>query len=109
MSCCAGSATRNEVACRGTDEGRSYHGKELYVANLSFKTTEAQLRQFFSTVGEVVRVRVAVVPHTGQPKGFGFVEMATEEEAQQAIRELDGRSFMRRKIAVTIAQKPENN
>jgi len=50
-----------------------------------------------------------VVPHTGKTKGFGFVEMATEEEAQQAIRELDGRSFMRRKIAVTIAQKPEKN
>ncbi|MEK7449465.1 MAG: RNA-binding protein [Planctomycetota bacterium] len=73
-------------------------GKKLYVGGLSYDTAEETLRQTFAQAGTVETVKVIVDRDTGRSKGFGFVEMATNEEAAKAIelfngKELDGRSL----------------
>lgn len=72
--------------------------KKLYVGGLSWNTTEDELREAFSEVGRVESAWIKVDRDTGRSGGFGFVEMATEEEAQAAIdmwngKELDGRNL----------------
>ena len=79
-------------------------GKKLYVGNIPFKATEEQLREFFANIGEVESARVVVVPHSGQPKGFAFVEMAEERDAKRAIAELNGKPFMGRDLRVSDAR-----
>jgi cold-inducible RNA-binding protein len=78
--------------------------KRLYVGNVSFKATEDQLREFFANVGEVETIRMIVVPQTGQPKGFAFVEMATDEEARKAMAALNGKPFLGRDLRVSEAR-----
>ena len=70
--------------------------KRLYIGNLSFNTTEASLREAFAQAGEVTSAMVMIDRVTGRSRGFGFVEMTTDEGAQAAIdmfngKELDGR------------------
>ena len=80
--------------------------KKLYVGNISFKATEEDIRELFARSGEVETVKIITDAHTGNPKGFGFVEMATVEDAKKAIDELNGTTFMER--AVTVAEaKPQ--
>jgi cold-inducible RNA-binding protein len=72
--------------------------KRLYVGNLSFGTTESTLRDLFGQAGTVSEVKVMLDRETGRPRGFAFVEMGSETEAQAAVaqfnsRELDGRSL----------------
>lgn len=81
--------------------------KRLYVGNVSFKATEDQLREFFANVGEVETIRLIVVPQTGQPKGFAFVEMTTDEEAKKAIAALNGKPFLGRDLRVSEARPPK--
>ncbi len=78
--------------------------KTLYVGNIPFKATEDQLREFFSNVGEVESVRMIVIPQTGQPKGFAFVEMATDEEAKKVMSAMNGKPFMGRDLRVSEAR-----
>lgn len=78
--------------------------KRLYVGNVSFKATEDQLREFFANVGEVEAIRMIVVPQTGQPKGFAFVEMTTDEEAKKAMAALNGKPFLGRDLRVSEAR-----
>jgi cold-inducible RNA-binding protein len=78
--------------------------KKLYVGNISFKATEEDLRGLFSKSGEVESVKIITDVNTGNPKGFGFVEMATSEEAQKAIEALNGTLFMERSLAVSEAR-----
>jgi RNA recognition motif-containing protein len=66
----------------------------IYVGNLSYDTTEDTLRTLFAEYGEVEAVRVITDRYTGRSKGFGFVEIATEEAAQEAIGALNGKSVM---------------
>jgi len=73
-------------------------GKKLYVGNLSWGTTDTALRDAFSQCGEVVSAQVIMDRMSGRSKGFGFVEMGTQEEADAAIAkwngvELDGRAL----------------
>jgi len=73
--------------------------KKLYVGNLSYDTTEDELKEFFSQAGTVEETTIIVNRATGRSKGFGFVEMSTEEEAQNAMaslnrQELDGRNIV---------------
>lgn len=79
-----------------------------YIGNLSFKTTEDCLRELFARVGEVVSVRLITDPHTGQSKGFGFVETASQADAKKAIQELNGTVLLERSLIVNEAkpQKP---
>lgn len=80
--------------------------KKLYVGNISFQATEDDLRELFAKSGNVESVKMITDQFTGKPKGFGFVEMATEEDAKNAITALNGTTFMDR--AVTVAEaKPQ--
>ena len=73
-------------------------GKKLYVGNLSYNTTEDSLRNQFVSFGTVASVKIIFDRETGNSKGFGFIEMGTDEEANAAIagtngKELDGRQL----------------
>jgi RNA recognition motif-containing protein len=81
--------------------------KKLYVGNISFKATEEDIRELFGRSGEVETVKIITDAHTGNPKGFGFVEMATVEDAKKAIDELNGTTFMERAITVAEAKPQE--
>ena len=76
----------------------------IYVGNLSYDTTEDGLRTLFAEHGEVESSRVITDRYSGRSKGFGFVEMATEEAAQAAIEALNGKSVDGREIKVDKAK-----
>ena len=78
--------------------------KKLYVGNLSYSTTEGNLSEFFSTVGEVDSVNLITDRMTGRSRGFAFVEMAEESAAQQAIAELNGKELDGRALKVAEAR-----
>lgn len=80
-------------------------GKTLYVGNLPYQLSEDDLRDLFSQVGPVVEVRIVTDPVTGQARGFGFVDMATEEDAQAAIQRLNGAEVGGRAIRVSEAHE----
>jgi cold-inducible RNA-binding protein len=79
---------------------------KLYVGNLSFQATDADLQEFFEQAGAVVSARVIMDRFTNRPRGFGFVEMATFEEGQKAIQMLNGRVFKDRPLIVNEARGP---
>jgi RNA recognition motif-containing protein len=79
----------------------------LYVGNLSYATTEATLSDLFQTVGKVVSVSIVTDRMTGQSRGFGFVEMADYQAAQNAINQLNGRIVDGRSIRVAEARPQE--
>jgi RNA recognition motif-containing protein len=82
--------------------------KKLYVGNLSYSTVEDDLREEFSKIGEVLSATLIVDQTNGRSKGFGFVEMASDEAAAKAIATLNGTSFMDRTITVNEA-KPKTD
>lgn len=82
--------------------------KRLYIGNINFKATEADLEDLFSQAGQVVSTRLITDRLTGKPRGFGFVEMSTEEEAEKAISMFNGNSFMERELVVNEARPREN-
>jgi cold-inducible RNA-binding protein len=77
---------------------------KLFVGNLSFQATEEDLRELFAQAGNVETVRIITDQFTGRPRGFGFVEMATKEEAQKAVEQLNGRLFRDRNLVVDEAR-----
>lgn len=79
----------------------------LFVGKLSYSTTDEQLEQHFSQAGKVLSAKVITDRYTGQGKGFGFVEMATEEEAKKAIKELNNSTLGERTIVVNEARPQE--
>lgn len=81
--------------------------KKLFVGNLSWNTTDASLRDFFATVGTVVSAQVITDRQTGRARGFGFVEMATDEETEKAKAELNGKMLDERAIVVNEARERE--
>ncbi len=76
---------------------------KLYVGGLSYSTTSEGLREFFAQCGNVQSATVITDRFSGQSRGFGFVEMATAEEAQNAIAQLNGRELDGRRITVEIS------
>jgi cold-inducible RNA-binding protein len=82
-------------------------GKKLYVGNLSYNTDDASLQQVFEGAGAVESARVIVDRATGRSKGFGFVEMASDDDAQKAISSFDGKDIDGRKIRVSEAKPQE--
>jgi RNA recognition motif-containing protein len=78
--------------------------KKLYVGNLSYNTHEEDLREAFSKIGEVLSATLIVDQTNGRSKGFGFVEMASDEDAAKAITAMNGTSFMERTITVNEAK-----
>ena len=82
--------------------------KNLFVGNISFQTTESELRAAFEQFGEIDRVRIMTDRDTGRSRGFAFVEMPDEEEASKAIAGLNGKELGGRVINVSEARpKPE--
>ncbi|MDQ7787515.1 MAG: RNA-binding protein [Thermodesulfovibrionales bacterium] len=79
-------------------------GKKLYVGSISFNATEESLRELFSSIGEVESVKVITDQDTGRSKGFGFVEMSSDEDAKKAIEQLNGKTFMERALIVNEAR-----
>ena len=79
-------------------------GKRLYVGNLTYGTTDATLRQLFEAHGSVASAQVIMDRDTGRSKGFGFVEMGSEEEAQAAIAALNGQQIDGRALTVNEAR-----
>lgn len=79
-------------------------GRKLYVGNLPYETGEAELQELFSRAGNVDRVTVMRDAATGQARGFGFVEMGSDAEAQQAIAELNDYQLGGRGLKVNEAR-----
>jgi RNA-binding proteins (RRM domain) len=79
-------------------------GRRLYVGNLPYKATDEDLTALFSTVGDVASARVMRDMATGRARGFGFVEMTTDEAAQKAIEKLHQHEMEGRAIVVNEAQ-----
>jgi RNA recognition motif-containing protein len=80
----------------------------IFVSNLSFNIQDEDLREFFTSYGEVTSAKIINDKETGRSRGFGFVEMADDEAGKQAIAELDQTSFGGRTIKVMEAQPREN-
>jgi len=84
--------------------------KKLYVGNLSYNTSETTLRPLFAEYGEVESVNVITDRETGRPRGFAFVEMATQQAADAAISGLNGKMIDDREIRVNKANpQPDRN
>lgn len=85
-------------------------GKKIYVGNLSYDTSESDLTELFQAHGNVVSVAVITDRDTGRSKGFGFVEMSSEEEAQAAINSLNGNEVDGRQLKVNESiERPRRN
>ena len=85
-------------------------GKRIYCGNLSLQATEDEVRGLFSTHGEVTDVHVVMDRETGRSRGFAFVEMASDAQAQAAIKGVDGQVADGRNLKVTEAQpRPERS
>ncbi len=81
---------------------------KLYVGNLSYTTTEGELRTLFATAGEIVSVSLITDRDTGRSKGFAFVEMKTQVEAENAISMFNGSTLGDRELTVNLAKPRED-
>jgi RNA recognition motif-containing protein len=82
--------------------------QKLFVGGIAFSTTSESLRDFFAQSGNVLSANVVTDQFSGQSRGFGFVEMSTAEEAQQAVTMLNGRQLDGRQLKVEVA-KPKTD
>lgn len=83
-------------------------GKKLYVGNLAYGVTDGTLEQMFAAHGSVQSAQVIMDRDTGRSKGFGFVEMGSDQEAQEAINALNGQPMDGRSLTVNEAKPREN-
>ena len=81
---------------------------KLYVGGLAYSTTSESLREYFAQCGTVESAAVITDRMSGESRGFGFVEMSTQAEAQEAITKLNDRPFEGRKLTVNVAKAPGN-
>jgi RNA recognition motif-containing protein len=95
------SAANNEAVLASAAEGR-----RLYIGNLAYATTEAELKQFFSGY-DVESTSIPVNPRTNRPVGYAFVDLKSAEEAEKAIQDLSGKDILERKVSVQLARKPD--
>lgn len=82
--------------------------KRIYVGNLNFRATESEIRDLFEEYGEVESVNLISDKESGRPRGFGFVEMADDDEADEAIEALDGLEHQGRNLKVNEARPRES-
>ncbi len=83
--------------------------KKLYFGGLSYNTTDDSLKAAVQGFGNVVSAKVITDRETGRSRGFGFVEMSTDEEADAVLAALDGKEIDGRTVRVSVARPPENN
>ena len=83
-------------------------GKKLYVGNLSYECSDSDLQQLFGQHGSVASAQIISDRESGRSKGFGFVEMASDDEAQAAIAALNGQDYMGRSLTVNEARPKED-
>ena len=83
-------------------------GRKLYIGNLAYTTTDETLAQAFAPYGTVESAKIIMDRESGRSKGFGFVEMASDEEAQAAVSGMDGQSFEGRNLKVSEARPQES-
>ncbi len=83
--------------------------RKLYIGNLDFGITEDELRELFSQHGEVQDVKLVTDRETGRPRGFGFVTMATADDASKAMEELNGQSVRGRNISIDLARAEQRD
>lgn len=81
----------------------------IFVGNLDYQVSEEELKEFFSSQGEVESARIIANRHTGRSKGFGFVVMPNDDEANKAIEELNGKELNGRPLTVSEARRPEED
>jgi len=84
------------------------NNRKLFVGSLPWSVDDAGLQQIFAQAGNVVSAQVVKDRDTGRSRGFGFVEMSTDEEAQAAVNNLNGTDVEGRKIVVNIARPRED-
>ena len=94
---------RKDSACKNTN----IMGSKLYVGNLSFNTTEAELKSLFSAAGDVTEASLMIDRETGKSRGFAFVTMSSDAEAQEAISQFSGKSIGGRSLTVNEARPRE--
>jgi len=80
---------------------------DIYVGNLSYQSTAGQLEELFAEFGSVSNARVITDKYSGRSKGFGFVEMPNQEEAEEAVNQLEGKEVDGRNIKVNEAKPRE--
>jgi RNA recognition motif-containing protein len=95
------SAANNDAVLASAAEGR-----RLYIGNLAYATTEAELKQFFAGY-DVESTSIPVNPRTNRPVGYAFVDLKSSEEAEKAIQDLSGKDILERKVSVQLARKPD--
>ena len=78
--------------------------KQIYAGNLSYQMTDEDLRKAFQEFGEVKSAKIIRYPDSGKSKGFGFVEMANDDDADKAIQNLNGKEVFGRSIKVNLAR-----
>ena len=83
-------------------------GNKLYVGNLPYSISEEDLKSHFQQYGEVASVKIVTDRDTGRAKGFGFIEMGSDEEAKKAINGADGQDFSGRPLKVNEAKPQES-
>jgi RNA recognition motif-containing protein len=81
----------------------------IYVGNLSYEMTESKLSELFATHGAVTSAKIITDQYSGGSKGFGFIEMKESKEADNAIKELNGKNILNRELKVNIAKPKTNN
>jgi RNA recognition motif-containing protein len=89
------------------DQSGGHVGNRLYVGNLSYDTNEQELQDLFGQAGKVASVTLPTDRDTGRMRGFAFVEMSTDAEAQEAIRKFNGTTLRDRQINVNEARPRE--
>jgi RNA recognition motif-containing protein len=87
---------------------KHHMSNKLFVGNLSFNTTENDLQDAFAAHGTVIETNLMMDRATGRPRGFGFVTMSTNEEAEKAVNELNGKSLDGRPLTVNVARPRED-
>jgi cold-inducible RNA-binding protein len=97
-------STEQTCSIRNTYPEGAKMSKRLYVGNLSYKADEESLKELFGEVGDVLSVKIITDAGTGRSKGFGFVEMASDEDAEKAIASLNGKTVMERALTVNEAK-----